>query len=89
MNYRIDSNKVVWRNINGEAVIFHLDTGHYYGLNKVGTMVWAAFLQGESQAEIIDKIIEKYKISKDQALQDVVALVALLQKEGLITASHH
>jgi hypothetical protein len=44
MAYRVNEAKVVWRVVDGEAVLLHADTSAYYGLNRVGTLMWETLL---------------------------------------------
>lgn len=44
MAYRVNDEKVVWRVVDGEAVLLHADTSAYYGLNRVGTLMWETLL---------------------------------------------
>jgi hypothetical protein len=42
MAHRVNEGKIVWRVVDGEAVLLHADTSAYYGLNRVGTLLWEA-----------------------------------------------
>ena len=84
MKYRIDPNKVVWRNLDGEVIILDIDSGHYYGLNKTGSLIWNLFAQDKTLQEAIEKLSDQFKISKKAALEDTSELIATLQKEGLL-----
>ncbi|HVT40172.1 MAG TPA: PqqD family protein [Gemmatimonadaceae bacterium] len=38
--YRVDDNNVAWRIADDEAVLLHADSSGYFGLNRVGTLLW-------------------------------------------------
>ena len=84
MQYHIDPDKVVWRNINGEMIILNLDMGHYYGLNKTGALIWSLLCENKDSEEIIDRVVGKYSISREKAKEDVAALIMLLKNESLL-----
>ena len=84
MRYHIDTDKVVWRNLSGEAIILNLETGHYYSLNKTGTLIWSLLCENKDSEEIIDRVVGKYRISKEKAKEDMEALVALLENVNLL-----
>lgn len=84
--YSIDTNKIVWRNIDGEAVILNLDSGFYYSLNKVGTLIWQMISEKKSTPEIINMFEKEFRISKSKIGSDLSALLRDFQKERLVEA---
>ena len=38
-------NKVLFRELQGEAVLLELDSGRYFGLNETGTRMWSLLTQ--------------------------------------------
>ena len=42
------SEDVVSRDLEGEAVILNLDSGTYFGLDRVGTRIWSLLQEGGS-----------------------------------------
>ena len=86
MKYHIDTDKAVWRNIDGEIVVLNLDSGHYYSLNKTGSVVWSILSESKPLQEAIERIVEKYNIPHKSAEEDVMSLLKMLQKEGLISS---
>lgn len=51
MAHRVNEDRVVWRVVDGEAVLLHADTSAYYGLNRVGTLLWEALVTQSLDAE--------------------------------------
>ena len=47
--------------LDGEAIILHLGTGIYYGLNSVGTRVWALIQAPISACEIREVLLADTK----------------------------
>jgi hypothetical protein len=70
--------------LEGEAVLLNLDSGFYYSLNQVGTMVWDLFKQGQSLAQILSAICERFAVAEKVAEADLLAFVKRLCQEGLI-----
>lgn len=48
--------------VGDETVILHLKNGTYYGLDKVGTRIWALLKDGLAPREICQRIADEYKI---------------------------
>ena len=47
---------VVFRDLDGEAVILDLVSGTYFGLNEVGTRVWRLVDEGRDPSQIVDVV---------------------------------
>ncbi len=82
------SEDVVAREVGGELVLMHLDSGIYFGLNAVGTRVWELLTKGEhSIAEICAIMSGEFDADPAVIEADVLALAGELADHGLITAS--
>jgi hypothetical protein len=76
--------RVVWQEIEGEAVLLDLDSERYFGLNRVGTDVWKGLSAGQSIAGIVDDLLTRFEVPRTQLQQDVDTLIADLRREGLL-----
>jgi Coenzyme PQQ synthesis protein D (PqqD) len=66
---------VLWRELDGEAVLLDPQAGCSYNLNPVGTLVWT-LLDGQHNTEdIVAAICEAYEVEPEQASQDVEQLL--------------
>ena len=75
---------VLWRELDGEAILLNPKEGCSYNLNNVGTFIWK-MLDGEhSIDEIAKAICECYEVEQDQALQDMRQLLNELRENNLI-----
>ena len=63
-----------------------LDRGVYYGLNPVGTRTWDLIQKhpGLPLRKVCDSLMEEYDVTKDQCAQDLLNLIGLMQKKGLV-----
>jgi Coenzyme PQQ synthesis protein D (PqqD) len=85
MHYRANTEKVVWRIVDGEAVLVHADTSAYYGLNATATYIWEALVSASvSREEIGRHLSVRYGAAADTVLTDVDAFLATVGKESLI-----
>ena len=75
---------VVFRELDGEAVLLHLDTGVYFGLDPVGTRVWTLLLEHGSPAEVCDRMLEEFEVSSEVLQPDVLHLLDELLDKGLV-----
>lgn len=74
---------VLWRELDGEAILLDPQAGCSYNLNPVGTLVWK-LLDGQHSAEdIVAAICEAYEVEPEQAGQDVQRLLDDLHSNKL------
>ena len=75
---------VVFRDLEGEAVILDLASGRYFGLNAVGTRIWALLEGGTPTDRIVEAIVDEYDADAQQIARDVRGLIDELTSRGLI-----
>lgn len=81
------NSSVLWRELDGEAILLNPKEGCSYNLNNVGTLIWK-MLDGEHSIEDIAKTIcEHYEVESEQAIQDVKQLLNELRENNLLSAS--
>jgi hypothetical protein len=81
--YQVGS-AVVFRELDGEAVLLNLDTGVYFGLDEVGTRVWALLVEHGTLERICSQLVEEYDVELTVLEQDVSRLVEQMRDKGLI-----
>jgi len=81
------SEEAVSRELDGEAVILELESGTYFGLNPVGTRVWALIGQHSSLRGVFDVLRREYDVAPDVLESDLVGLVEQLRAKGLVHVS--
>jgi hypothetical protein len=75
---------VLFRDVDGEAVILNLDTEIYFGLNDSGTSMWLALTESGSVGEAIQRLLREFEVDEADLRADVAELVAKLQAKGLV-----
>jgi hypothetical protein len=70
--------------LDGEAVLLELNRGVYFGLNKVGTVVWQLVQEPRTVASIRDAVCEEYDVLPEECLSDVSGLLERMRDEGLV-----
>lgn len=79
---------VVFRDLGGEAVLLHLRTGVYFGLDPIGTMIWNLLEARRTLQEILDVLTGEYEVTEGQCRRDLVKFVGQLRERGLIEVAH-
>lgn len=76
--------RLVWRIVDGEALIVDLGSGGFFSLDRVGTEVWTGLQNGCEVAQIVDAIAVKYGVDEQTVQRDVADLLEELSREGLV-----
>lgn len=70
--------------LDGEWVILHTDNHTITKLNDVGGWVWAQLKEGEQIDLLLNKLLETYDVTREQAQTDVMNFVDTLLEAGVI-----
>jgi hypothetical protein len=76
---------VLWRELDGEAILLDPQSGYSYSLNAVGTLIWIMLDGTHSLEDIAGAICEKYEVEQAQAIQDIDHLVMDLRTCKLLS----
>ena len=75
---------VIFRELDGEAIILNLATGIYFGLDEVGTRVWALATASGSLRHAVEVMAGEYDVDRQALERDVLELAGGLLEKGLI-----
>jgi coenzyme PQQ synthesis protein D (PqqD) len=81
------SDDAVSRDFKGQVVILNLESGTYFGLEELGTRIWALFQEGGSLRRVFEAIHQEYDVSPDILERDLLRLVEELRTKGLVIIS--
>jgi len=70
--------------MEGETVLLDLSSGRYYTLNRLGSVIWGHCSGHSTISDIHAVLCDRFEVSSDRALDDLVALINELVKEGLL-----
>ncbi len=76
---------VLFQEVSGEYVLLDLGTERYFGLDEVGSRIWALINEGRAVAEMADAILEEYEVDRCTLEADIQALLSSLLEAGLIS----
>lgn len=78
---------VLWRELDGEAILLDPKEGCSYNLNNVGTLVWKMLDGRHTTGDIVTAICTFYEVEYEQANQDVEQLLDDMRKNNLVVTS--
>lgn len=82
-----DSNAVGCE-IEGEMVLLDLQTGTYFGLNRVGAEIWNQLREGKTAGEIQTYLLSQYSVAPERCEAEVLALLTELRDRGLVKSAN-
>ena len=77
---------MVFRELEGEAVLLNLDSGIYFGLDAIGTCIWQGLDRRDPLETIVTALVDAYDVDGATADADTRRLVAQLLDKGLLIA---
>jgi hypothetical protein len=85
MAHRVNEEKVVWRVVDGEAVLLHSHTSAYYGLNRVGTLLWEMLVTRALDSEaLLTWARRQFPNAPDELAGDLAEFLAQLEAFDLL-----
>lgn len=83
--FRANTEKVVWRVVDGEAVLVHADTSAYYGLNAAATSIWEALVSAPlTRDDLVRRLGARYDVRVEALAADVDAFLSVVRDESLV-----
>jgi hypothetical protein len=75
---------VMVREIQGESVLLNLNSERYFGLDEVGTRMWATLTTSASVQAAYEVLLGEYDVEAEQLRQNLQELIAKLVENGLL-----
>jgi len=82
--YTIDRKRITWDEIDGELLIINVETGYYFSLDGVGSLIWSMLAEGVGESDMVARIMSEYQVEESTAREDLEELVDALVAEELI-----
>jgi hypothetical protein len=70
--------------LDDEAVILSIKKGVYYSLNPCGNRIWSLIQKPVTVGKILDTLLDEFDIDKETCKNDLVSLLNVMNKEGLV-----
>lgn len=63
---------------DGQFFVLDVNTGKYYGLNRVGAAIWTSLEQGRTRQELVSALLEKFNVAEGKLIVDIEAMLTRL-----------
>lgn len=87
--YTIDRKRITWDEIDGETLIINAETGYYFSLDGVGSLIWSMLADGVDERDMVARIVSEYEVEEPTARDDLQVLVDVLAHEELVDGRGH
>jgi len=78
--------EVLFQDLDGEAVLLHLGSGVYFGLDEVGARIWSLLAEGADLRTVARTVASEYAVDEGRCVEDLLDLAAELKTHGLVSA---
>ncbi|HEY1896431.1 MAG TPA: PqqD family peptide modification chaperone [Terracidiphilus sp.] len=78
------SRELVSTELDQETVLMSINAGAYYGLEGPARRIWEKLETPMTFAQLVDSLVEEYRVSPETCAEDVQKFLADMEKEGLL-----
>ncbi|MFH1663974.1 MAG: PqqD family protein [archaeon] len=77
-------NKIEWKEVDGEAILFDEKKNEFFVLNETGTFIWKKINGKNTEKEISSMLAKKYNKPEEKILADTKELIKKLHSMKFI-----
>lgn len=71
--------------VDGELMAMSVENGTCYGLNGVGTRIWALIAEPRSIDSLCQQLLGEFDVDEERCRREVGELIEELRAEGMLT----
>ncbi len=71
--------------VHDETVMMDLDSGHYYGLDDIGSEIWRHLEAPRRFGDLVDRLAADYDANRAVIADDVHKLLAVMAEHKVVT----
>lgn len=79
--------EVLSRVLDGEAVLLHLGSGTYFGMNEVATRAWEMIVAGTTFETLCESLEQEFEVEGVELESDLREFVDALRAKQLVTVT--
>ena len=79
------SSEVLFRELQGEAVLLDLRSQSYFGLDEVGTRIWQLLAEHGRREPALEALLLEFEVDREILTRDIDEFLARLESAGLIS----
>ncbi len=79
----IFSDTVFTQEVDDEIIVLDANTENYFGLNKIGSVIWQTIKEKQVLSEIYETLLERYDVDAEVLRADLENFIVKLLEGGL------
>lgn len=80
----IQNKKIIHSKVGEEFVMMDIDSGFYFGLNSVGSVIWNHLEQARTFNDLVIQLITEYNVDKQVCEHETKGFLNQLLEKNLI-----
>lgn len=80
----IQNKKIIQSRIGEEVVMMDIDSGFYFGMNGVGTVIWQHLSTAITLEELTSNLMNEFKVDKQTCEADTIDFLEKLLENNII-----
>lgn len=80
----IQNKKIIQSTIGDEVVMMDMDSGFYFGMNGVGSVIWRHLSNEITLDDLISKLMSEFKVNKQTCEVDTIEFLDSLLEKNII-----
>lgn len=80
----IQNKKIIQSKIGDEVVMMDIDSGFYFGMNGVGSVIWQHLSTAISLEELVGNLMDEFKVDKQTCESDTMEFLNNLLEKKII-----
>ncbi len=81
----IHKKEVIQSKIGDEVVMLDMDSGFYFGLNSVASVIWNHLKDGMDFNQLVEKLMEQFEVDRELCVHDTKELLNQMVEKGIIS----
>ena len=75
---------LVATSIEGQTALMSIENGAYYGMDPVGSRIWALIEQPRARSAVVDQLLREFSVERTVCEQQVLAFLQKLAETNLV-----
>ena len=76
--------ELVSSDLDGETVMMSVENGKYYGMDAIGSRIWALIKEPCSVSELCNILLTEFKVDRERCEKDVLIFLNKLAEDNLV-----
>ncbi len=82
--YYIQNKEVVQSKIGDEVVMLDVESGYYFGLNSVASVIWDMMKEKIDLNTLVENLMKEFEVDKETCESDTLELLAEMKEKKII-----